>query len=39
MYDFSGDMKQLLDRRQELQEAQNGMKKKINPKVMNVIES
>ncbi|KAJ2936738.1 hypothetical protein H1R20_g347, partial [Candolleomyces eurysporus] len=38
MYDFSGDMGQLEKRRKELQEAQNGMKKKVNPKVMNVIE-
>ncbi|KAJ2912285.1 hypothetical protein MD484_g8133, partial [Candolleomyces efflorescens] len=38
MYDFSGDMGQLEKRRKELQDAQNAMKKKVNPKVMNVIE-
>lgn len=38
MYDFSGDMGQLEKRKKELQDAQNGMKKKVNPKVMNVIE-
>ena len=31
-------MQQLEKRRKELQDAQNGMKKKINTKVMNVIE-
>jgi structural maintenance of chromosome 2 len=39
LYDFSGDMNVLLERRKELQDAQNGRKKKINHKVMNVIES
>ncbi|KAF6752689.1 nuclear condensin complex protein [Ephemerocybe angulata] len=39
MYDFEhNDIAQLTKRRTELQDAMNGMKKKVNPKVMNVIE-
>jgi structural maintenance of chromosome 2 len=38
-YDFSNeDMEQLSNRRKELQTTQNGMKKKINPKVMASIQ-
>jgi len=39
-YDFSKhDMGQLRDRARELEEQQRGMKKKVNPKVMNMIDT
>lgn len=39
MYDFgSTDIGQLKERAGQLEESQKGMKKKVNPKVMNMIE-
>jgi structural maintenance of chromosome 2 len=39
-YDFSQlDIGQLKDRARELEEQQRGMKKKLNPKVMNMIDT
>jgi structural maintenance of chromosome 2 len=39
-YDFSKlDVGQLKDRARELEEQQRGMKKKVNPKAMNMIET
>ena len=39
-YDFSKvDVGQLKDRARELEEQQRGMKKKVNPKVMNMIDT
>ena len=39
-YDFSKlDMGKLRDRARELEEQQRGMKKKVNPKVMNMIDT
>jgi len=39
-YDFSKvDIGQLKDRARELEEQQRGMKKKVNPKVMNMIDT
>lgn len=39
-YDFSKlDMGQLRDRARELEDQQRGMKKKVNPKVMNMIDT
>jgi hypothetical protein len=39
-YDFSKiDVAQLKDRARELEEHQRGMKKKVNPKVMNMIDT
>jgi structural maintenance of chromosome 2 len=39
-YDFSKiDVAQLKDRARELEEQQRGMKKKVNPKVMNMIDT
>lgn len=39
MYDFEGnDVERLKTKATELEEAQKGMKKKINPKVINMID-
>ena len=39
-YDFSNlDIGQSKDRARELEEQQRGMKKKVNPKVMNMIDA
>ena len=39
-YDFNKlDMGQQRDRARELEEQQRGMKKKVNPKVMNMIDT
>jgi structural maintenance of chromosome 2 len=39
-YDFSKlDVGQLKDRARELEQQQRGMKKKVNPKVMNMIDT
>ena len=39
-YDFSKlDIGQLKDRARELEQQQRGMKKKVNPKVMNMIDT
>ena len=39
-YDFSKlDISQLKDRARELEQQQRGMKKKVNPKVMNMIDT
>lgn len=39
MYDFeSMDIGQLKERANQLEESQKGMKKKVNPKVMNMID-
>jgi len=38
-YDFDAlDVNRLQEKEKELKEAQKGMKKKVNPKVMNMIE-
>ena len=40
MYDWSGiDVPQAKERARELEELQKGMKKKINPKVLNMIDT
>jgi len=39
MYDFEGsDIGRLKEKAKELEESQKGMKKKVNPKVMNMID-
>jgi hypothetical protein len=39
MYDFDAmDIVQLKERASQLEESQKGMKKKVNPKVMNMID-
>lgn len=39
MYDFEDmDIGQLKERATQLEESQKGMKKKVNPKVMNMID-